>query len=55
MPIWLRKYTFKLIKDFYEEEKESIKASQQGKDKQSLINTEGKVSTPNFKNQSSYK
>ena len=52
MPIWLRKYTFKLIKDFYEEEKESIKANQQGKDKQSLVNTEGQVSTPNFKNQS---
>ena len=55
MPIWLRKYTFKLIKDFYEEEKESIKANQQGKDKQSLVNTEGQVSTPNFKNQSSYR
>lgn len=55
MPIWLRKYTFKLISDFYKEEKESIQKAKDGKGKKSLINSDGKVSTPNFKNQSSYK
>ncbi len=55
MPIWLRKYTFKLISDFYKEETESIKKAQEGKDKKSLINSDGKVSSPNFKNTTSYK
>ena len=55
MPIWLRKYTFKLIFDFYEEEKEHIKKAKEGKNKKSLINSDGKVSTPNFKNKTSYK
>jgi len=55
MPIWLRKYTFKLISDFYTEETESLKKAQEGKDKKSLIGSDGKVSSPNFKNTTSYK
>jgi len=55
MPIWLRKYTFKLIQDFYKEETESLKKAQEGKGKKSLIGKDGKVSTPQFQNKTSYK
>ena len=55
MPIWLRKYTFTLIKDHYEEESKAIKKAQEGKNQQNLIDSDGKVSTPNFKGKSGYK
>ena len=45
MPIWLRKFTFKQIKDFYEEEKSAI--DNKGKNgKQTVIDSEGKVKMP---------
>lgn len=55
MPIWLRKYTFKLIKDHYEEEKQAIESAKKGKDQQTVIDPSGKVSPPQFKNKTSYK
>lgn len=57
MPIWLRKYTFKLIKDHYDEEKQQIEASRAkaNPNQKTLIDPSGKVSTPNFKKQTSYK
>lgn len=55
MPIWLRKYTFKLIQDFYKEEEEALKKAKDSKGKKSLIGSDGKVSSPNFKNTTSYK
>ena len=55
MPIWLRKYTFTLIKDHYEEEAKAVKKAQEGKNQQNLTNSDGKVSAPNFKKRSSYK
>ena len=55
MPIWLRKYTFKLIKDHYEEEKQAIENAKKGKDQQTIIDPSGKVTPPQFKQKTSYK
>jgi|OM-RGC.v1.029810772 hypothetical protein len=55
MPLWLRKYTFKLIKDHYEAEKKSIENSKKGKNQQTLIDSSGKISPPKFQKKSSYK
>jgi hypothetical protein len=61
MPIWLRKFTFKQINDYYEEEAKAIKDSS-SKGKKSLVGPDGKVNTPDFKkitkaitNKTSYK
>ena len=54
-PIWLRNYTFKEIKNHYEEEKEQIENAQRGKNQQSVIDSSGKVKAPNFKQKTSYK
>ena len=42
MPIWLRKFTFKQIQDFYNEEKSSIENKGQN-GKQTVIDSEGKI------------
>lgn len=55
MPLWLRKYTFKLIKDFYDEEKQSTENATKGKDQQTLVDPSGKITPPQFKKKSSYK
>ena len=47
MPIWLRKFTFKQIKDFYEDEKKQMEDAKQG-GSQTLIDSEGKVKSPEF-------
>jgi hypothetical protein len=50
MPIWLRQFTFKNIKEFYEEEAKQIKDSQNKKGKgktTNLLNKEGKLNIPN--------
>jgi|TARA_R110000787_G_scaffold15292_2_gene47231 hypothetical protein len=61
MPIWLRKYTFKEINDFYEE-KAAQENNEMSAGKTSLMDSEGKVNAPQFKqaskpyeNKSSYK
>ncbi len=48
MPIWLRKFTFKEIQKFYEEKSASEK-NQLNAGKTSLVNSEGKINTPQFK------
>jgi hypothetical protein len=49
MPIWLRKYTFNEIKNFYSEEKKATEsASSGGKGAKNLVNPDGKVNTPAF-------
>ena len=48
MPIWLRKFTFKEISDFYEEKAKAEKNERAG-GKTSLVNSEGKINTPQFK------
>ena len=61
MPIWLRKFTFSEIKKFYDEESASQKSSQKP-NQTNLINPDGTVNVPSFKEaskpykvQSSYK
>jgi len=48
MPIWLRKYTFKEINDFYEE-KNTAQKNEMSAGKTSLVDSEGKINTPQFK------
>jgi hypothetical protein len=45
MPIWLRKYTFKEIHDFYENEHNAHTGNSQSK---TLVDSSGKVNTPEF-------
>ena len=47
MPIWLRKYTFKEISDFYEKERKEYDKAQ-SKGKSTLMDSEGKVNTSNL-------
>lgn len=50
MPLWLRKFTFNEIKKHYEEEKESYeKAKGKSGSNTSLVNSDGTVNTPDFK------
>ena len=56
MPVWLRKFTFSKIKDFYDKEAKSLKKSQSNSNNSvEVINSEGKVSAPQFLNKASYK
>jgi hypothetical protein len=55
MPIWLRKYTFKLIKDHYDEEVKHIESSKLKPNQQTVIDSSGKISSPQFLKQTSYK
>jgi len=58
MPIWLRKYTFSQIQNFYKEEKEQIENSQsKDSNKQTAIGPDGKINPAAFKKptSSSYK
>ena len=58
MPLWLRKYTFSQIQNFYKEEKDSIEAAQsKNTNKQTAIGADGKINPQAFKKptSSSYK
>lgn len=62
MPIWLRKFTFHELKKFYEDETETIKNSSKKTNQTNLVNPDGTVNVPAFKDaskpykgQSSYK
>jgi len=55
MPLWLRKYTFKLIKDHYDEERKAMENAKKGKDQQTIIDPSGKISPPQFQKKTSYK
>ena len=55
MPIWLRKYTFKLIKDYYDKEKKAMEDAKKGKDQQTIIDSSGKITPPQFQKKTSYK
>ena len=49
MPIWLRKFTYSEINNYYEEEKKSIENAKSGKKgTKTLISSDGKVNTPEF-------
>ena len=51
MPVWLRKFTFKQISEFYDEENKAQKSAQTS-GKTSLVGKDGKVNVPAFKNAS---
>jgi|TARA_R110000764_G_scaffold127020_1_gene214738 hypothetical protein len=49
MPIWLRKFTYSEITDFYDEEKKKAEnAGKGGSSDKNLVNSDGKVNTPAF-------
>jgi hypothetical protein len=49
MPIWLRKFTFSKIQDYYQQESEAIENTKSGKKGQkTLIDPSGRVNTPEF-------
>jgi uncharacterized protein YdaT len=50
LPIWLRRFTFNEIKTFYDEEKKEYERAKDGKGKgqQTLVNSDGKINTPEF-------
>ena len=47
MPIWLRKFTFTQIQNFYKEEEEAIK-NKGKKGSQTVISSDGQVKAPEF-------
>jgi len=55
MPIWLRKFTFSRIDEFYKKETQAIEKTTKGKNQQTLIDSSGKISPPKFQKKSSYK
>jgi|TARA_R110000782_G_scaffold264167_2_gene357221 hypothetical protein len=53
MPIWLRKFTFSEINNFYKEENAAMKAAQSNtKGTKNMVNADGKVNTPAFAQES---
>ncbi len=48
MPIWLRKFTFSEIDNYYKEENKKQKEASEGKGKQTLVSSDGKVNAPEF-------
>lgn len=57
MPIWLRKFTFSEINNYYkEEQKQYDDAKNGGKGNQTLVSSDGTINTPEFlKNSQLYK
>jgi len=52
MPIWLRKFTYAEIKKFYDAESEAAKNSSQKSNQSNLVNPDGTVNVPAFKDAS---
>jgi hypothetical protein len=50
MPLWLRKFTYNQIKEYYSKEKQAVeKASSTEKSNQkTLISSDGTINTPEF-------
>jgi hypothetical protein len=46
MPIWLRRFTFSKIQDFYTEEKESLENKGKGGGGKTVINSDGTIKAP---------
>ena len=50
MPVWLRKFTFHEIMQYYKKESKEIKQSSKSQNgEKTLIDSSGKINTPNFK------
>ena len=48
MPVWLRRFTYNKIQNFYKTQSEQVK-SQTKKGEKTLIDSTGKINTPDFK------
>jgi len=48
MPIWLRKYTFFQLNEFYEKEAKAYNNASKGSNTQTAIDTDGKVNPQAF-------
>lgn len=48
MPIWLRKYTYSQINEFYEKQAKSYEDASKGSNTQTAIDTDGKVNPQAF-------
>lgn len=48
MPIWLRKYTFSQIKEWYDKENKSKENNQTQKGNQTLVGSDGKINRAEF-------
>lgn len=55
MPIWLRKFTFSKIDEFYKKEQQAMENAKKGKDQQTIIDPSGKITPPQFQKKTSYK
>jgi hypothetical protein len=55
MPIWLRKFTFHKLNEYYEKENRAMEQARKDPNKQTLVDSSGKVTPPNFKQKTSYK
>lgn len=55
MPIWLRKFTFHKLNEYYEKENQAMEQARKDPNKQTIIDPSGKVTPPNFKQKTSYK
>ena len=47
MPIWLRRFTFNKLQEYYKKQEEQIETSKNG-GKTNLVDPSGKVNTPEF-------
>ena len=48
MPIWLRRFIFNKINEFYSDEKKQMDDAKNGGKQKSLIDSSGNVNTPDF-------
>lgn len=48
LPIWLRKFIFNEINNHYKEEAKAIEKAKDGKGKQTLVTSDGKINAPEF-------
>jgi len=55
MPLWLRRFTYNKVKEYYDKQNEQYKKSQQQGNTKNLIDGSGKVNSPQFLNKASYK
>jgi len=62
MPIWLRKFTFNEINNYYKQQNDAMKSQSKDSNKKTMINPDGTINTPEFmkaskqyKNKASYK
>lgn len=48
MPIWLRKFTFNQIQEHFKKQKEAYEKSTKGNNSTNMVDSDGKVNTPEF-------